>query len=61
MHVPVGSNITTRDAFYQGGNAVLSTNTGTGIVLYRLLEQPAQFADLGLGFRARGDSRHSWR
>lgn len=52
LHVPVGTNITTRNVFYQGGNAALNTNMGTGVALYRLLEQPTQFADLGLGFRA---------
>ena len=36
LHVPVGTNITTRDVFFQGGNAVLNTNMGTGMVLYRL-------------------------
>jgi hypothetical protein len=55
LHVPVSTSITTRNVLFQGGNAALKTNMGTGLVLYRLLDQPAQFADLGLGFRA-GDS-----
>jgi hypothetical protein len=52
LHVPVSTNITTRNVLFQGGNAALKTNMGTGVVLYRLLDQPTQFADLGLGFRA---------
>jgi hypothetical protein len=52
LHVPVSTNITTRNVFIQGGNAALKTNMGTGLVLYRLLDQPSQFADAGLGFRA---------
>ncbi len=56
LHVPVGTNITTRNVFFQGGNAALKANMGTGLVLYRLLDQPTQFADLGGGFRAWGFS-----
>ena len=52
LHVPVSTSITTRNVLFQGGNAALKTNMGTGVVLYRLLDQPTQFADLGLGFRA---------
>jgi hypothetical protein len=52
LHVPVGTNITTRNVFFQGGNADLMTNMGTGLVLYRPLDQPTQFADFGFGFRA---------
>ena len=56
IHLPVSTKITTRDAFYQGGNAELHANTGTGVALWRVLEDPAQFADAGLGFRAWGFS-----
>ena len=35
LHVPVGANITTRDVFYQGGNATLNTSMGTGLAVYR--------------------------
>jgi hypothetical protein len=52
LHVPVSTNITTRNVFFQGGSAALKTNMGTGLVTYRLLDQPTQFADAGLGFRA---------
>jgi hypothetical protein len=56
LHVPVGATITTRDVFFNGGNAGLQANTGTGLLLYRVLEAPTQYADLGLGFRAWGFS-----
>jgi hypothetical protein len=56
LHVPVSTDITTRNVFFQGGNAVLTTNTGTALLLYRVLATPDQYADLGLGFRAWGFS-----
>ena len=52
----MSTNITTRDVFFQGGNAATKANTGTGLVLYRALENPVEFADAGLGFRAWGFS-----
>jgi len=54
IHLPVGTKIITHDIFYKGGNAELKADTGTGIALYRILEDPMQFADSGLGFRAWG-------
>jgi hypothetical protein len=56
IHLPVGTNITTHDILFQGGNAALRANTGTGLILYRWCEDPVQFADAGLGFRAWGFS-----
>jgi hypothetical protein len=56
IHLPVSTDITTHDIFFQGGKAELKANTGTGIALYRVLEDPVQFADAGLGFRAWGFS-----
>src|SRR5271163_4914267 len=56
LHVPVGTNITTRNVFFQGGNAALQANTGTLLGLYRVLEAPTQYADLGIGMRAWGFS-----
>jgi hypothetical protein len=56
IHLPVSTTITTHDIFFRGGNAALKANTGTGIALYRVLEDPVQFADAGLGFRAWGFS-----
>jgi len=52
FHVPVGTGLTTRDIAFSGGNATLIANAGTATLIYRVLEQPTQYADLGLGFRA---------
>jgi len=54
LHVPVETNITTRNVFFRGGQAALTTNTGTALVLYRVVDAPNQFADLGVGFRSWG-------
>ncbi len=54
LHVPVGTNVTTRNVFYQGGNASLTANTGTALFLYHLVDQPVQSLDAGGGFRAWG-------
>jgi hypothetical protein len=56
IHLPVSTTITTHNIFFQGGNAELAANEGTGIALWRVLEDPVQFADAGLGFRAWGFS-----
>jgi hypothetical protein len=56
IHLPVGTDITTRNVLYNGGNAGLIADAGTATLLYRVLDQPAQYADLGLGFRAWGFS-----
>src|SRR5580704_16394970 len=56
IHLPVSTKITTHDIFFQGSNAALRADTGTGIALYRVLEDPVEFADAGLGFRAWGFS-----
>jgi hypothetical protein len=54
IHLPVSTTIRTHDVFYQGGNAELHANVGTGVALWRVVEDPVQFADAGLGFRAWG-------
>src|SRR5262249_4627350 len=54
IHLPVSNSITTRNIFFQGGHAALKANTGTGIALYRFFQDPVQFVDAGLGFRAWG-------
>ncbi len=54
LHVPVGTNITTRNIFYQGGSATLTANMGTALFLYHALDQPAQELDAGVGFRSWG-------
>jgi hypothetical protein len=54
LHVPISANITTRNVNFSGGTAKMTTNTGTALLLYRVLDAPAQFADLGGGMRAWG-------
>jgi hypothetical protein len=56
IHLPVSTDITTRDILFQGGKAKMRANSGTGLFLYRAVEDPVQFADAGLGFRAWGFS-----
>ena len=51
VHVPVSTDITTRNMFFNGGSAGLIANAGTATLLYRVVEQPTQYADLGVGFR----------
>ena len=51
---PVGADITTRDRFYNGGNVNLTTNTGTADFEYRVLDEPVQTLDAGIGLRACG-------
>src|SRR6266851_2365989 len=46
LHVPVSTTIRTHDVFFQGGKAALNTNTGTALLLYRVLAAPTQYADL---------------
>jgi hypothetical protein len=41
LHIPVGTSITTRNIFFSGGNAALTTNMGTADFLYPVLAQPA--------------------
>src|SRR5215469_9684699 len=56
IHLPVSTSITTHNILFQGGNAALKANTGTGIALCRFFQDPVQFADAGIGFRAWGFS-----
>ena len=56
IHLPVGTDITTHNVFFNGGNAGLIADAGTATLLYRVLDIPGQFADLGVGFRAWGFS-----
>jgi hypothetical protein len=52
LHIPVGTSITTRNIFFSGGSAALTTNMGTADFLYHMLEEPRQSLDAGVGFRA---------
>jgi hypothetical protein len=52
FHVPVGTNITTRNVFFEGGNAALTANQGTANFFYHWIDEPRQSLDGGVGFRA---------
>jgi hypothetical protein len=52
IHLPVSTDITTHNVLFNGGNAGLIANTGTAAALYRVFEQPTQYVDFGVGFRA---------
>jgi hypothetical protein len=52
IHLPVGTDITTRNVFLNGGSAMLNANAGTALLLYHALHTPVQWFDAGLGFRA---------
>ena len=52
VHLPVSTDITTRNVLFNGGNAGLIANAGTATLLYRVFEQPTQYVDLGVGFRS---------
>ena len=56
LHVPIGTGITTPRDLFSGGHAGLIADQGTALLLYRPFEQPTQYADLGIGFRAWGFS-----
>jgi hypothetical protein len=54
MHIPLGVPITTRNILFSGGHTGVVLSIGNGDVLYRVLQQPAQTIDAGLGFRSWG-------
>ena len=56
IHLPVGTDITTRNVFFNGGSASLTASIGTAVFLYHAVEQPVQSLDGGVGFRAWGIS-----
>jgi hypothetical protein len=56
LHVPLGVPITTRNIFFSGGNVGVVQSTVTADFLYRVLDQPVQTIDAGLGFRHWGIS-----
>jgi hypothetical protein len=51
LHVPLGVPITTRNIFFSGGNTGVVLSIVTADFLYRMLDQPVQTIDAGLGFR----------
>lgn len=56
LHIPLGVPITTRNVFFSGGSSAVVLDVATGDALYRLLDQPEQTVDAGLGFRFWGAS-----
>ena len=56
VHLPISTDITTRNEFFSGGKAGLIADAGNAYLLYRILDMSGQYADLGVGFRAWGFS-----
>jgi hypothetical protein len=54
LHLPLGVPVTTGNIFFTGGGTSLVTSIGTGSLLYRVVDQPTQSIDGGLGFRSWG-------
>ena len=59
LHLPVGVGVTTRDALFSGGSTSMVTDVVTADFLYRVLDQPDQRIDGGLGFRYWNMSTHT--
>jgi hypothetical protein len=56
LHIPIVVPITTRNIFFRGGSSADVLDVATGDALYRLIDQPGQTVDAGLGFRFWGAS-----
>jgi hypothetical protein len=56
LHLPIAQNISTRDIFFQGGKASLTSSTGTAMLFYRALDSSEQYIDVGAGVRPWGFS-----
>jgi hypothetical protein len=56
LHVPLTVPVTTRGILFSSGSSAVVLNVATGDALYRLLDQPVQTIDAGLGFRHWGVS-----
>jgi hypothetical protein len=56
MHVPVGTNITTKNILFNGGTANLTEDIGTAVLMYRPYTDSSQSLDVGGGVRAWGFS-----
>jgi hypothetical protein len=54
FHGPLAAGFSTRNIFYNGGQANIVADFGTALLLYRFVNAPTQYADLGLGFRPWG-------
>ena len=57
IHLPVSTKITTHDIFFNGGNAALKVDTGTGIALYRFSRTRCSLPMPALAFALGGSSR----
>ncbi len=51
LHIPLSVPVTTRNIFFSGGTVGVVQSTVTADFLYRVLDQPIQTIDAGLGFR----------
>jgi hypothetical protein len=56
LHLPLGVGITTRNILFSGGHTSMVADIVTADFLYRVLDQPNQRIDGGLGFRFWGMS-----
>src|SRR5262249_10538971 len=54
IHAPLTAGVSTRNILFTGANAGLTLNTGSATFLYRVLVQPDQYVDTGMGVRAWG-------
>jgi hypothetical protein len=54
FHGPLAAGFSTRNILYSGGHANIIADFGTALLLYRLVNAPTQYADLGVGFRPWG-------
>jgi hypothetical protein len=54
MRAPLATDITTRNIYFSGGRANFNANVGSAVFVYRVLKDPVQFVDVGIGVRAWG-------
>jgi hypothetical protein len=54
LHVPVKTGVNTRGILFSGATGRVTEDVGTAMFLYRLMEQPDQYVDIGVGVRAWG-------
>lgn len=54
MHLPLRSSNNTRNTLFSGATSDLVLDVGTAVFLYRPIEQPQQYFDVGVGVRPWG-------
>jgi len=54
LHVPVKAGVNTRGILFSGATTGLTEDIGTAMFLYRPMERPDQYVDIGVGVRAWG-------